>query len=320
MRGMRGFALRRVLLGLLTLFLVSVIVFGATIVLPGDAARAILGRDSTPVALAALREQLGIEGNILEQYARWLSRFVRGDLGVSLVAGQSVESLLGHRLLNSAFLVLLAAIVSFPLSIVLGAVSAWRRDTAFDHVSSVVTLVLAWLPEFVVAIALIALLGTNVLTVLPPVSTFPPEDPPWAHPNELVLPTITLVIAVMPYTARIMRASMVEVLQSDYVEMARLKGIPEKEIVWRHSVPNAIAPTIQVVALNVAYLFGGVVVVEYVFGYAGIGSALVDAVRNRDVPMIQAITLFIATVYVVLNIFADIAAVLVSPRSRTALR
>jgi peptide/nickel transport system permease protein len=319
-RGIAGFVLRRTLLGIVTLFLVSLVVFAATQALPGDAARAILGRTATPDSLAALRKQLHLGEPVVQQYTHWLSGFVRGDLGNSLAANQPVTQVLGKRLENSSVLVLLAALISTPLAVLLGAVSARRRDGPFDHAASVVMLTLAALPEFVVGIALVVLLGTTVFTVLPAVSLIPPTDTPWQHPKELILPTLTLVIAVFPYTARIMRASMVEVLESDYVEMARLKGIAERRVVWRHAVPNAIAPTIQVTALNLAYLAGGIVVVEYVFGYAGIGSALVDAVHNRDVPVVQALAMLIAAVYIVLNVLADVAAILVSPRLRTSLK
>lgn len=319
-RGIPGFVLRRSLLGLLTLFLVSLVVFAATQALPGDAARAILGRTATPDSLAALRKQLHLGEPVVQQYSHWLGGFVRGDFGDSLAAQQPVTTVLGKRLENSAVLVLIAALISTPLSIALGAVSARRRDRPFDHAASIVTLALAALPEFVVAIVLVVVFGTTVFTVLPAVSLIPPGESPWHHLKELVLPTITLVIAVFPYTARIMRASMVEVLESDYVEMARLKGIREQRVVWRHAVPNAIAPTIQATALNLAYLAGGIVVVEYVFGYAGIGSALVDAVHNRDVPVVQALAMLIAAIYVVLNVIADVAAILVSPRLRTSLQ
>jgi peptide/nickel transport system permease protein len=320
LHGISGFILRRVLLGFLTLFFVSVIVFAATQALPGDAARAILGRSATPDSLAALREQLHLNGPVLQQYWEWLKGFLTGDLGNSLAANQPVTEVLGKRLQNSLALVILAAVISTPLSILLGAVSASRRDRPFDHVSSVLMLALAALPEFVIAIGLVVLLGTTVLTVLPAVSIIPPDESPWQHPKELVLPTLALVIAVFTYTTRIMRASMVEVLESDYIEMARLKGISERRVVWRHAVPNAVAPAIQVTALNFAYLAGGIVVIEYVFGYAGIGSALVDGVHNRDLPVVQALVMLIAAVYVVLNVLADIAAILVSPRLRTSLQ
>lgn len=319
-RGITGFIVRRTLLGVLTLFVASIIIFAATQALPGDPARAILGRTATPESLAALRDQLNLDRPVVGQYWDWLSGVVRGDLGDSLVAGRPVTELLGSRIVNSAFLMLISALISVPLAILIGAVSARRRDGPIDHALSVVTLALAALPEFVVGIAFVVLLGTTVFTVLPPVSLVPPDSAPWNYPKELILPTLTLVVAVTPYIARIMRASMVEVLESEYVEMARLKGLREQKVVWRHALPNAIAPTIQVTAINLAYLAGGIVVVEFVFAYAGIGAALVDGVANRDIPIVQAVALLIAGVYVVLNLIADVATILVSPRVRTALR
>jgi peptide/nickel transport system permease protein len=311
--------LRRVLLGLVTLLAISVIVFAATQALPSDPARAILGRNATPDSLAALRRQLHLNTPVTTQYLHGLRGLVTGNLGQSLAANEPVSTLLGKRLENSAFLVLLAGAISIPLSLLIGAASARRRDTIFDHSTSVLMLALAALPEFVVGIVLVVLLATTVVTVLPAVALIPPEDAPWLHMKELILPVATLVIAVTPYIARIMRASMVDVLESEYVEMAQLKGLRERRVVWRHAVPNAIAPTIQVIALNLAYLAGGIVVVEYIFGYAGIGGALVDAVSNRDLPVVQAVVMLIAGVYVVLNLLADVATILVTPRLRTRL-
>jgi peptide/nickel transport system permease protein len=319
-RGIWGFLLRRVLLGVVTLFLVSVIVFAATQALPSDPARAFLGRTATPESLAALRAQLHLDESAPTQYGRWLEGIVTGDLGHSLTGTQQpVSELIGKRVENSAFLMLLAALVSVPLSIALGSVAARRRDGPFDHASSVALLVLAALPEFVVGIALVVFLGTNVFHWLPAVSLIPPDDAPWQHLKELVLPTAALVLAVCPYIARIMRASMVEVLESDYVEMARLKGLPERAVLWRHALPNGIAPAIQVIALNLAYLAGGIVVVEFVFAYPGIGGGFVEAVSNRDFPTVQALAVIIAAVYVVLNVLADVATILVSPRLRTSI-
>jgi peptide/nickel transport system permease protein len=320
LHGIPGFILRRLLLGLLTLLLVSIVVFAATQTLPGDPARAILGRSATPDSLRALREQLNLNHSAVSQYGDWLKDLATGNLGTSLAARQPVTDVIGKRVLNSAFLMLVAALISIPLSILIGAVTARRRDGPFDHGMSIGLLGLAALPDFVVAIMLVVLFGTTVFQVLPPVSLIPPEDKPWQHLNELVLPVLTLVIVVTPYISRIMRASMVEVLESDYVEMARLKGMPERKVLWRHSVPNGIAPTIQVVALNLAYLAGGIVVVEFVFGYPGIGAAFVDAVANRDIPVVQALAILIAALYVLLNVLADVATILVSPRLRTSLR
>jgi peptide/nickel transport system permease protein len=289
-------------------------------VLPGDPARSILGRNATPESLATLREQLNLNRPVLQQYTDWLGGILTGDLGDSLAAGEPVTKLLGKRIENSAFLVLLAAAISVPLSLALGSVAARRRDRPFDHVTSIVLLVFAALPEFVVAIGLVVLFGTTVSQVLPAVSLIPPEEHAWNHLKELVLPVTALVLAVTPYIARIMRASMVDVLESDYVEMARLKGLPERTVLWRHAFPNGVAPAIQVIALNLAYLAGGIVVVEFVFAYPGIGGAFVDAVSNRDLPVVQALAILIAGIYVFLNLCADIATILVSPRLRTSLR
>jgi peptide/nickel transport system permease protein len=318
-RGIPGFIVRRLLLSVLTLAVVSVIIFAATQALPGDAARSILGRGATPEALENLRMQLGLDEPPVQQYVDWIGGFLTGDLGTSLAANIPVTELLGDRILYSAFLMLLAALVSVPLGIVIGAVSARRRDSAFDHTMSMTTLGLAALPEFVVGLTLVVLFSTTVFQWLPGVVVTEPGVGPWHYPKELILPTATLVVAVVPYTARIMRASMVEILESDYVEMARLKGMPERLVLWRHAVPNGLAPTFQVAALNLAYLAGGIVVVETVFNYPGIGLALVEAVQSRDMPVVQALALLIAGLYVVLNMLADIATILVSPRLRTSL-
>jgi peptide/nickel transport system permease protein len=318
-RGIPGFIVRRVLLGVLTLFVASVIIFAATQALPGDTARAILGRGATPEALDNLREQLGLNKSPVQQYLDWIGGFLTGDLGTSLAANIPVTEVLGERIVYSAFLMLLAAVISVPLGILIGAVSARRRDSAFDHTMSITTLGLAALPEFVVGLTLIVLFSTTVFHWLPGVVVTDPGTAPWHYPKQLILPTATLVIAVVPYTARIMRASMVEILESDYVEMARLKGLPERIVLWRHAVPNGLAPTFQVAALNLAYLAGGIVVVETVFNYPGIGLALVDAVHSRDMPVVQALALLIAGLYVVLNLLADVATILVSPRLRTSM-
>jgi peptide/nickel transport system permease protein len=319
-RGIWGFILRRVLLGILTLFLVSVIIFVATQALPSDPARAFLGRTATPDSLKALRAQLHLDEPASTQYFNWLKGILHGDLGHSLTGTQEpVSSVIGKRVENSAFLMLLAGLISVPLSIALGAVAARRRDRPFDHSTSIITLTLAAVPEFVIGIALVVFFATNVFHWLPAVSLIPPDQHPWDNMEALILPVAALVLTVVPYIARIMRASMVEVLESDYVEMARLKGLPEGKVLWRHAVPNGIAPAIQVIALNLAYLAGGIVVVEVVFAYPGIGAGFVEAVASRDYPTIQALALIIAAVYVVLNVVADVATILVSPRLRTSI-
>jgi len=319
MRGIWPFIVRRILLGLLVLALVSVVVFAATQALPGDPARAILGRSATPTSLKALRDQLGLDQPVLSQYWDWVTGLVHGDFGTSLAAQIPVSDLLGERLVNSAFLVFTAGLISIPLSVAIGAYAALRRDGTFDVASSIITLLFAALPEFVVGVALVVLFATTVFEWLPAVSLIPPQDRPWQHPKELILPTLTLVIAVTPYVARIMRASMIEVLESEYVEMARLKGVPERLVIRRHALPNALGPTFQVIALNLAYLAGGVIVVEFVFNYAGIRGALRDAVFQRDLPVVQTLAMLIATLYVILNLLADIATILVTPRLRTRI-
>jgi peptide/nickel transport system permease protein len=316
--GITGFIIRRLLLGLLVMFLVSVVVFVATQAL-GDPARAILGRDATPDRLAALRKQLNLDSSVVGQYFHWLGGVLHFDFGSSLAAQEPVGKLLGPRLVNSGVLVLCAAVISVPVSIAIGSYAALKREKTFDTVTSNLLLVLASLPEFVVAVLLVILLSTSVFHWLPAISPVPPGHHPWEYPSELVMPVATLVFAVAPYVARIMRASMIEVLESDYVEMARLKGLPERTVLIRHALPNAIGPVFQVIAINLAYLAGGVVVIEYVFNYPGIGSALQDAVLNHDIPVVQALAILIAGVYVLLNLFADVATILVTPRLRTRL-
>ena len=313
--------LRRVALGLLTLLLVSVLVFAATQAMPGDTASAILGRAATPERLAVLREQLGLNRPIATQYFTWLGGIVRGDPGNSLVGTEEpVMQLLGPRIVNTAALVVAAAFWSFPLSILIGSLSGLFRDRSFDSSVSVGSLALAALPEFVLGLVLILLLAVQVLHVFPAVSMVNPQLSIWSQMHNLWLPAITLGLACVPYIVRMLRGSMIEVLESEYVQMARLKGMRERVVLQRHALPNAIIPLIQVIALNLAWLAGGVVTVEYLFNYPGIGSALVDAVRNRDVPLIQAIVLLIAAVYVFLNLTADILTILISPRLRTGLR
>lgn len=318
-RGLSGFLVRRVALGLLTLVVVSIIIFAATQALPSDPAKAILGRNATPDALKALREQLHLNQPVVNQYWDWLKGLLTLNLGKSLAAGAAVTTVISDNVVNSAFLVLLAAAISVPLALALGIWAAIRRDRTFDVGSSLVLLLLAALPEFVVGIALVLLLGTVVFQWLPPNALIPPGERPWQNLRELVLPVMTLAIAVVPYIARFMRASLIEVLESDYIEMARLKGLPEREVVLRHALPNALVPSVQAIALTLAYLAGGIVAVEFVFNYPGVGAKLVDSVANRDMPVAQSVTLLIAAVYIVVNLAADIITILISPRVRTSL-
>jgi peptide/nickel transport system permease protein len=311
---------RRVVIGFLTLIVVSAIVFLATQVLPGNAAYAVLGRSANPARLHATERQLHLNRGLADQYWIWLSGLFTGKLGSSLANGQPVWALVKPRLINSAVLVFVTGLIGAVVGVTLGAVAALRKDGWFDHITSVVALAVTSLPEFVVAIGLIILLSTVVWHVLPAVSLLPPGTYAWSQPELLILPIVTLVIVIVPYIFRMMRAAMIEALESDYVEMARLKGVPERRIVLRHALPNAIAPTIQVIGLNFLYLAGGVVVVEFVFNFPGIGQGLVFAVGNRDIPVIQFIVVALAAFYVFMNILTDVIALLATPRRRIASR
>ncbi|MGN6130978.1 MAG: ABC transporter permease [Nocardioidaceae bacterium] len=315
--GFATFLLWRVLVGVLILFAVSLIVFGATKALPGDPATAILGRTATPERIAALRAQLHLGDPLLTQYREWAVGVLHGNLGTSAAGQESVTALLGPRLLNTLTLVAVAGLVAIPLSLLLGIITAVRRDRALDHVTSTVTLILAALPDFVMGIGVVLVLATSVFHFFPPVSLIDPGTAAWQNPSALVLPALTLVLAVVPYVSRIMRGSMIEVLESEYVQMARLKGLNERRVILRHALPNAVAPAIQVSALQIAWLTGGVVVVEYLFQYRGIGTLMVEAVADRDFPVIQAVTLLLAATYVVVNVVADIATIATTPRLRT---
>ncbi|MEY2740673.1 MAG: hypothetical protein RL283_775 [Actinomycetota bacterium] len=314
------FVARRSLYGLVSLVVVSLLIFLVTQAFPSDPAERILGREATPESLEALREQFGLNDPLHEQYLGWLGGILTGDFGTSYATQVRVSEYIGPRVGNSLFLLLLGAVASIPVSIAIGAYAALRRDRAFDTGSSLVSLVLAAMPEFVVGTLLVVLLATNVAQWLPAVTYLEVGSPPWSDWPGLVLPVATLVISVAPYVARVMRASMIEVLESDYVEMARLKGMPERVVLWRHGFPNAVGPIFQVVALNLAYLAGGVVVVERLFNFPGIGSAIADSVVARDLPVIQFLALIIAAVYVLTNLLADLGTVLVTPRLRTRLR
>jgi peptide/nickel transport system permease protein len=309
---------RRLGVGVLTLFLVSVVIFLATEVLPGNAAYAILGRNANPVRLRALENTLHLNRGLVDQYWVWVSGLFEGRLGNSLLNRQPVWGLVEPRLINSAVLVLVAGVIGSLLGVALGAVAAVRRGGWFDQVSSVVLLAATALPEFVVAIGLIILFATVVWHFLPGVSLLPPGTYAWSQPELLILPVVTLVIVIVPYTMRMMRAAMVEALESDYVEMAELKGVPEWRIVLVHALPNAVAPTVQVIGLGFLYLAGGIVIVENVFNFPGIGQGLVDAVNGRDIPTIQFIVVVLAAFYVVMNILTDVVALLVTPRRRIA--
>ena len=316
---LRRFIGRRLGLAVITLWVASLVIFAATQVLPGDAAQAILGRqaETDPQRLRILTRQLHLNQSPAEQYWHWLSGVLTGHLGTSLANGLPVSDLIGREIENTAFLVAVSAAIGLPLAIGLGVAAAAMRDRMLDRVSSVGILVLVALPEFVVGIGLTVLFGTSVWRVLPPTATIAPGAAPWSDLNGLVLPVATLVLVSMPYVSRITRGAMVEALESEYVEFATLRGESRTRVVLRYALPNAAPPVFQASAISLAYLAGGAVIVEYIFAYPGIGQALVNAVTNRDVPVIQFITLLLASFYIVLNLLADVATVLLTPKART---
>lgn len=306
--------IRRLVVSLAVLWLVTLLVFIATLLLPGDPARAILGQQATPERIAALQQQLQLDAPVWQRYLDWLGGVLTGDLGFSTSTQGSVNSLLGDRIAASLVLLVAAAVISTAVGLALGTWTAMRRGRAVDHTVSGISLVIAALPEFVIGVALIMLLSTTVFRIFPSVTLTRPGAPVWSEPGQLVLPVLTLVLVVTPYITRMMRATMSEVLDSGYVEMARLKGLPERTVIVRHAFPHAIGPVAQVIALQLAWLAGGVVVVEFLFRYPGIGQALIDAVNKRDVEVVQAVTLLIAAVYIVVNLLADIVGILTNPK------
>ncbi|OZM79449.1 ABC transporter permease [Pseudonocardia sp. MH-G8] len=307
---------KRLLISVLVLLVVSLLVFGATLLLPGDPARAILGQQATPERVAALSEQLGLDAPAPQRYLEWLGGILTGDLGFSAATQGPVADLLAGRLVASGLLLVLTALVSTPIALALGAWAAVRRGSRTDSALSGSSLVLAALPEFVIGVLLVVLLATSVFQVLPSVTLARPGEPVWSRPEQLVLPVVTLALVVIPYVVRMTRATLSETLDAGFVEMAQLKGLPERTVLVRHAVPHTIGPVAQVLALQLAWLAGGVVVVEFLFRYPGIGQALIDAVSNRDVQVVQAITMIIAAFYVLVNLAADVAGMLADPRIR----
>jgi peptide/nickel transport system permease protein len=311
---------RRIGLALLTLWLVSVLVFIATTSL-GDPVRAILGREynSNPARVQQLTEQLNLDQSAISRYFDWLGGLLTGDLGTSIANQQPVSQLISDNVVNTAVLVLLAALVMIPVAFGIAMISANYRRRRPDTIIQTVLLGLASLPEFVIGILLVALLATTVFSVLPAVTIIGSTGHPWDEPKSMILPVLTLVLAVAPYVSRIVRSTLLEVLDSDYVELARLKGIPERVVMRKHALLNAVVPGIQVIALQLAWLAGGVVLVETLFNYPGVGFQLVDAVRNHDIPVVQALSMIIAGFYVLVNLVADLLSILLTPRARTAI-
>jgi peptide/nickel transport system permease protein len=310
------FAVRRLAIGVVLLVLVSVLVFGATQVLPGDAASAILGRSATPAQKEIYRKQLGLDKPIQEQYWNWVSHVGRGDLGTSVASRTPVTSFISARAGNSLVLALVSLLVLLPVSLAFGVWSGIRRDRAADHAISVISLGLIALPEFVTGTLLVAVIAVT-LKLLPPTSIIE-SGGALSDPSLLVLPVLTLCLTAAPYVIRMVRSGVSEAMRADYVEMARLSGIPERRVIVRHALRNALAPTVQVFALTIQYLIGGIVIVETVFAYPGLGQGLVQAVVARDIPTVQGVAMLLAAIYIVINIAADLLVVLLIPKMRTS--
>lgn len=297
------------------LLVVSALVFFGIEAMPGDAAQAVLGRNATPELLAQFRAEHGLNDPLLHRYLEWLSGLLHGQLGTSLASGQPVTTLVGDRLVYTLSLALASALILIPLSLMLGVWSATKATKPTDQVISVTTLTLISMPEFVVGTLVAALLAV-AWPVFPATSLVDPFRPLVSQPDVLALPTITLVLVSVATATRMIRATMIDVLRSDFVQMAELKGVPRRRILMSHALPNALGPTLQIFAFTLSWLVGGVVVVEVVFSYPGLGSAFVDAVHTRDIPTVQAMVVLATATYTLLILSADVAAMVLNPRLR----
>ncbi|SDJ06137.1 ABC transporter permease [Lutimaribacter saemankumensis] len=306
---------QRVALGLLLLFLVSILIFVGTLILPGDVAQSILGQSATPEALANLRKELGLNEPALTRYVSWLAGVFHGDLGTALTSGQDIAESLGRRLGNTLFLAFWAAIIAVPLAIFLGLLAVRYRDRWPDKLISGVTLASISIPEFLIGYVLMYFIGVK-LGWAPSVAMMNDSMSLGQKLHAIALPVAVLTLVVLAHMMRMTRAAILNVMQSAYIETAELKGLSMFTIIWRHAFPNSIAPIVNVVMLNLAYLVVGVVVVEVVFTYPGMGQYLVDHVSKRDVPVVQACGLVFAAVYIGLNMVADIVSILSNPRLR----
>ncbi len=291
------------------------LVFAATHVLPGDVATMVLGREASAQAKNNLRKELGLDKPLVEQYGAWLSDMLHGDWGTSISTGQDVRTVTLERLRNSAMLAFVAFLMYVPLGIFLGVVAAWRRNSAADHVLSAGSLAFIGLPEFVTAIFLIAVFS-RWLGWLPSSSAIPPDTSFFEALPSLILPAMTVSLASLAYVLRMTRAGTIEVLQTDYVRTARLKGLSVATVAFRHVMRNSLLPTITVVAAGVGWLIGGLIVTESVFGYPGLGRLVLFAVQRRDIPLIEATTMVIVIIFALANLVADIVYALLNPRIR----
>ncbi|NWL77117.1 ABC transporter permease [Pseudomonas taiwanensis] len=306
----------RVALSAVTLLLVSLLIFLILEALPGDVATRILGRDATAKALEVLRDQLHLGEPAFSRYLHWLGDLLHGDLGVSLATGRPIADVLGPRIINTLQLSLLAFALYLVLAIVPAVIQATRRGSLLDNAISVVTLLLLSLPDFLLATILLFVFAVAI-PVLPALATVSDAGSWLDNLRAMILPAVTLAIIMAVYAIRILRDSLIEVLRSDYVRLAELKGLRPLAVLWRHAMPNAIVPALNVTALNLGFLIGGVVIVERVFSYPGFGTLLIDALQLRDLPLIKATVMISAAVYIAANLLADICAILLQPRLRT---
>jgi len=306
----------RIASSLLTLLLVSLLIFLVLEVLPGDVATRVLGRDATPESVAILRERLNLDDPAYLRYLTWLGNFLTGDFGRSLISGRPVIDILGPRIFNTLLLAAYAFILYIPLATLPALIQAVTRDRPLDHALSLVTLVLLSMPDFLLATVLL-ITFVLAIPILPAISLVDHSSSAFQYFRAMTLPAVTLAIVMAVYAVRMLRDNLIEVLDSEYVRMAELKGVPAARVVWRHALPNALVPTLNVTALNLAYLIGGVVVVERVFSYPGFGSLLLDVLQLRDLPVIEATIMLAAAVYILGNLLADIGALLLNPRLRS---
>ena len=307
--------IKRLGIGLVTLLVISLIIFGAVELLPGDLAQAVLGQAATEETVAAMRAELGLDRPAFVRYFDWLKGAVVGDFGNSLASGIPVTDLIGPRFGNTLFLALYAAAIAVPIAILLGIMAALYRNSVFDRVANVLTLTSISSPEFFLGYILVLFLAVKN-SIFPAISSLS-DDMTFAEKlYRCFLPALTLVLVVVAHMMRMTRAAIINLLASPYIEMARLKGTPQSKVITRHALPNALAPIINVVALNLAYLITGVVLVEVVFVYPGIGQLLVDSVTKRDFPVVQACCLVFAATYILLNLSADVGSILTNPRLR----
>lgn len=307
----------RLALAALTLLVVSAFIFWTAEVLPGDVALRVLGRETTEEQRQAFRQRLHLDWPVYARYGLWLQGALRGDFGTALTSQRPVAEVIALPLRNTLVLGLYAFLLYIPISLVLATLGALFRDRPLDAAISLFTLVGLALPEFVLGTGLLLLLAV-VLPLFPAMSLVDPNASPLDALRAITLPAITLAIAMAVYAIRMLRDNLIEVLDSDYVRMAVLNGLPRARVVLRHALPNALVPALNVTALNLAYLIGGVVVVERVFAYPGLGSLLVDAISLRDATVIEAAALVVSAVYILANLFADVMAILLNPRLRTS--